>query len=105
MHDQLETGRSIRLLNFIGDFNREALAIEIDFSLSSLRVIRALEQIINWRGKPKIIRFDNGPEYISSALQTWAEIAISRSNTVNLVTLSKMLMLKDSTGQLAMSVD
>ena len=73
MHDQLETGRSIRLLNVIDDFNREALAIEIDFSLSSLRVIRALEQIINWRGKPKIIRCDNGPEYISSALQTWAE--------------------------------
>ena len=73
MHDQLETGRSIRLLNVNDDFNREALAIEIDFSLSSLRVIRALEQIINWRGKPKIIRCDNGPEYISSAHQTWAE--------------------------------
>ena len=73
MHDQLETGRSIRLLNVIDDFNREALAIEIDFSLSSLRVIRTLEQIISWRGKPKEIRCDNGPEYISSALQTWAE--------------------------------
>ena len=73
MHDQLETGRSFRLLNVIDDFNREALGIEIDFSLSSLRVIRALEQIISWRGKPKVIRCDNGPEYISSALQTWAE--------------------------------
>jgi len=73
MHDQLETGKSFRLLNVIDDFNREALGIEIDFSLSSLRVIRALEQIISWRGKPKVIRCDNGPEYISSALQTWAE--------------------------------
>jgi len=73
MHDQLETGRNFRLLNVIDDFNQEALAIEIDFSISSLKVIRALEQIINWRGKPKIIRCDNGPEYISSALQTWAE--------------------------------
>jgi len=73
MHDQLETGRSFRLLNVIDDFNREALGIEIDFSLSSLRVIRELEQIISWRGKPKVIRCDNGPEYISSALQTWAE--------------------------------
>ena len=73
MHDQLETGRSFRLLNVIDDFNREALGIEIDFSLSSLRVIRALEQIISWRGKPKVIRCDNGPEYISYAIQTWAE--------------------------------
>ena len=73
MHDQLETGRSFRLLNVIDDFNREALGIEIDFSLSALRVIRALEQIISWRGRPKVIRCDNGPEYISSALQTWAE--------------------------------
>ena len=73
MHDQLETGKSFRLLNVIDDFNREALGIEIDFSLSSLRVIRALEQIISWRGRPKVIRCDNGPEYISSALQTWAE--------------------------------
>jgi len=73
MHDQLETGRSIRLLNVIDDFNREALAIEIDFSLSSLRVIRTLEQIISWRGKPRVIRSDNGPEYLSHSLQTWAE--------------------------------
>ena len=40
MHDQLEDGRSIRLLNVIDDFNREALSIEVDFSLPSHRVIR-----------------------------------------------------------------
>lgn len=33
MHDQLSDGRSVRLLNVIDDFNREALAIEVDFSL------------------------------------------------------------------------
>jgi len=42
MHDQLEDGRSFRLLNVIVDFNRETLGIEIDFSLPSERVIRAL---------------------------------------------------------------
>lgn len=56
MHDQLEDGRSFRLFNVIDDFNREALAIEVDFSLSSQRVIRALKQIISWRGKPEVIR-------------------------------------------------
>jgi len=42
MHDQLEDGRSFRLLNVIDDFNREALGIEVDFSLPSERVIRVL---------------------------------------------------------------
>ena len=72
MHDQLEDGRSYRLLNVIDDFNREALGIEVDFSLPAERVIRTLNQIIEWRGKPVAIRSDNGPEYISELLQKWA---------------------------------
>ena len=59
MHDQLSDGRSFRAFNVIDDFNREGLAIEIDFSLPAGRVIRSLGQIIEWRGKPKIIRSDN----------------------------------------------
>lgn len=73
MHDQLADGRSFRLLNVIDDFNREGLGIEVDLSLPAARVIRSLEQIIEWRGKPKVIRCDNGPEYISGALLAWAE--------------------------------
>lgn len=42
MHDQLSDGRSIRLLNVIDDFNREALAVEVDFSLPASRVVRTL---------------------------------------------------------------
>jgi putative transposase len=73
MHDSLEDGRSIRLFNVIDDFNREALGIEVDFSLPAERVVRALTQIIEWRGNPKAIRCDNGPEYVSTALQLWAQ--------------------------------
>ena len=65
MHDQLSDGRSYRLFNVIDDFNREALAIDIDLSLPSERVVRSLDQIIEWDGKPQVIRSDNGPEYIS----------------------------------------
>jgi putative transposase len=72
MHDSLEDGRSFRLFNVIDDFNREALGIEVDFSLPGERVVRALQQIIEWRGKPKAIRCDNGPENISAVLQNWA---------------------------------
>lgn len=74
MHDQLDEGRSFRILNVIDDYNREALGMEIDFSLPAERVIRALQQIIEWRGKPVAIRFDNGPEYISKTLQAWAQM-------------------------------
>ena len=73
MHDQLQDGRTIRLLNVIDDFNREGLGIEIDFSLPAERVVRTLEQIIEWRGCPQEIRCDNGPEYISTRLLAWAE--------------------------------
>lgn len=73
MHDQLSDGRSFRLFNVLDDFNREGLGIEADLSLPAARVIRSLERIIEWRGKPGTIRCDNGPEYISGALQQWAE--------------------------------
>ena len=73
MHHKLTDGRSFRLLNVIDDHNREGLAIEVDFSLPAVRVIRTLDQIIEWRGKPKVIRSDNGPEYISDLLATWSE--------------------------------
>jgi len=73
MHDQLADGRTFRLFNVIDDYNREGLGIEVDLSLPSLRVTRALDQIIEWRGKPSRIRCDNGPEYISQTLADWAD--------------------------------
>jgi len=43
-------------------------------SLPASRVIRTLNQLIDWRGKPQAILCDNGPEYISGTLQNWAEM-------------------------------
>jgi putative transposase len=73
MHDQLADGRSFRLLNVIDDFNREGLAMEVDLSLPAERVVRALDQLIAWRGAPVRIRCDNGPEYVGHALHAWAK--------------------------------
>lgn len=73
MADRLEDGRAFRLLNVLDDFNREGLGIEIDFSLPADRVIRSLDRIMEWRGKPGSIRVDNGPEYVSGKLLAWAE--------------------------------
>ena len=73
MADRLGEGRAFRLLNVLDDFNREGLGIEVDFSVPAERVIRSLNRIIEWRGKPETIRVDTGPEYISCKLQEWAD--------------------------------
>lgn len=72
MSDNLCDGRPLRTFNVINDFNRECLTIDVGLSLPSERVIRGLERVIEWRGKPKAIRCDNGPEYISQKLKDWA---------------------------------
>ena len=73
MADRLGDGWAFRFLNVLDNFNREGLGIEVDFSLPTERVIRSLNRIIEWRGKPKTIRVDNGSEYISGKLQEWAD--------------------------------
>ncbi|MBS1936802.1 MAG: IS3 family transposase [Bacteroidetes bacterium] len=72
MHDALVTGRKYRTFNVMDDFNREALCIAVDTSLPAPRVIRELEQLIEWRGKPERLRMDNGPEFIAQAMKEWA---------------------------------
>ena len=43
----------------------------MDISLPKQRVIRSLEQIIEWRVKPLALRCDNGPEFVSHELVKW----------------------------------
>jgi putative transposase len=73
MSDALWDGRRFRTFNVIDDFNREALAVEIDTSLSAQRVVRILDRIADCRGIPARIRFDNGPEFTALAVAEWAE--------------------------------
>lgn len=65
--------RRFRTFNVVDDFNREALAVEIDLNLPAPRVIRLLERIAAWRGYPQQLRLDNGPEFVSVAIADWAE--------------------------------
>lgn len=82
MHDTLSNGKKLRTLNIIDDFNREILSISIDTNLPSKRVIRELENVISWRGKPEKIRVDNGPEFIAQVLQDWCA-----HHTINLANI------------------
>jgi putative transposase len=72
MSDGLWSGRRFCTFNVIDDFNRESLRIEIDTSLPSARVTKALDELVELRGAPQRIRLDNGPELISHALRDWA---------------------------------
>jgi putative transposase len=84
MHDGLIGGRPFRSFNVIDEFNREALNITLDTSLPGPRIIRELDNVIEWRGKPKWIRCDNGPEYVSQALHDWAN-----ANGIGLIFIQK----------------
>lgn len=73
MSDSLVGSRKFRTFNVIDDCTREVLAIEIDTSLTSKRVIRTLNRIIEQRGVPKTIRTDNGPEFTSNDFELWCK--------------------------------
>ncbi len=73
MSDALSDGRKVRLFNVLEDFNRESLAIEVDTSLPTKRILRVLQRLVEQRGKPSNLRMDNGPEFISHLLSEWCE--------------------------------
>jgi putative transposase len=70
--DTLSDGRPFRNLTIVDDCTRECPAIETDTSLPGLRVIGVLERLAEMRGLPKELVTDNGPEFISKALDQWA---------------------------------
>lgn len=72
MEERLLTKRKVRLLTIEDRFSREGLAVDPDFSLSSRRVIRTLDEIAAVRGYPERLRVDNGPENIAGVMLQWS---------------------------------
>ena len=70
-------------------------------SLPAERVVRSLDQIIEWRGKPLAIRSDNGPEYISATLITWARSRVSDWTTSSPASRSRTPTSNATTGRSA----
>ena len=71
MHDSLVSGRSMRSLNIVDVYNRECKGIFIHHSIPAVFLIALLQRVIELYGKPKSIRTDNGPEFISKEFQLW----------------------------------
>ncbi|HCJ23172.1 MAG TPA: IS3 family transposase [Erythrobacter sp.] len=71
VHDQMASGRRLRVLNVVDDVTRECLAAVPDTSISGRRVVRELADLIAERGKPGMIVSDNGTELTSNAVLAW----------------------------------
>ncbi len=72
VHDQLVTGRKLRILTVVDTFSRFSPVIDARFCYRGEDVVRTLEVACKFFGYPKSIRADNGPEFISRDLDLWA---------------------------------
>ena len=72
MSDQLASGRRFRVLNVVDDFTRECLVMHVGTSITGADVARLLGDVVAERAQPAMIVTDNGPEFISKALDQWA---------------------------------
>ena len=69
--DTTADGRTLKLLNIIDEFTREALAITVDRCIGADGVVAVLDRLARKRGAPSYVRFDNGPEFVARAVHDW----------------------------------
>src|SRR5687768_10000558 len=96
MSDALWGDRRFRTFNVVDDFNREGLAIEVDFNLPALRIVRTLDRIATERGYPRKLRLDNGPEMVSVTLADGLKNITCSSSSSNLGGRCRTASSKDS---------
>jgi len=70
--DGLADGQRFRVLTIVDNVSRVSPAIEVGVSLTGERVVAILERLKGTIGRPERIAIDNGPEFISKALDAWA---------------------------------
>jgi putative transposase len=70
--DALANGRRIKCLTVVDDFSRECVDIAVDYGIGGEYVAQVLDRIAQFRGYPRAIRTDQGPEFTSRAFMAWA---------------------------------
>lgn len=71
--ERLENGRQVRVLAVVDAFTRECLALRARPSFRACDLVRELEWLFLVRGRPAVLRSDNGPEFRSRRLREWLE--------------------------------
>ena len=70
--DTTADGRTLKLLNIIDEYTREALTMTVDRSIDADKVVAVLPRLAVEGGRPpRFLRFDNGPEFIAVAVADW----------------------------------
>jgi transposase InsO family protein len=69
--DQTVDGRRLLFLTVIDEFTRDAIRIKCARFLNSHDVVRVLNELVETRGYPAIIKSDNGPEFVAERIQEW----------------------------------
>jgi len=71
--DSCANGQQLKCLTIIDEWTRECLAIDVQGSIRSKRVIEVLTRLISLHGAPQYLRSDNGPEFVSQAILGWLQ--------------------------------
>jgi len=69
--DQTTDGRPAKLLPIVDEYTRECLSLDVARSIKAADVIETLRQLFAVRGAPRLIRSDNGPEFVAQAVRDW----------------------------------
>ena len=70
--DRIATGRSLKALVIVDDATHEAVAVLAEHSIGGERLTRMMDEVCSRRGRPAVIRTDNGKEFTGKAMLNWA---------------------------------
>ena len=72
VHDQLATGRKLRILTVVDTYSRYCPVIDPRFNYRGEDVVNTLERVCSETGYPRVIRVDQGTEFVSRDMDLWA---------------------------------
>lgn len=70
--DRIASGRTLKCLTIVDDGTHESVAVVPEHTIGGDHLTRLLDAVCSQRGRPMMIRSDNGPEFTGKAMLTWA---------------------------------
>ena len=81
--DQTSDARVLKYLNITDEFSRQALAIEVERSMSGDDIVTILEALINVHVAPEFVRMDNSTEMTSNTVADWCRLSSSEISFID----------------------